>query len=120
MSNPKITIEPVDLSKQKIIESRLYELELGHDRFIYRLRFRASEAKGDDEMLEWVEVDNDFEVIYPKRRFAGIEKLWLQEDKRWKIVLCFDGVGFDLKLYFKKQVACQAVFDQLVEYFFNQ
>lgn len=119
MDNPKITIEAVDLSKQKIIEPRLYELELGQDRFIYRMKFRASEPRNDDEALEWKEVDNDFESVYLKRKFSGIDKMWLQEDKRWKILISFDGIGLDLRIYFKKQATCQTVFDQLVDYFFN-
>lgn len=115
----KITIEAVDLSKQKIIEPRLCELELAEDRFIYRLKFKASEPQ-EDEDLPWTDVDNDFLFIYKRSEFAGIEKLWHQGDKRWKIKLSFNGIYPDLMLYFKRQKECESVFYQLVEYFFNQ
>jgi hypothetical protein len=118
MPNPKITIEPVDLSKQKIIEPRLCEVELAPDRFIYRLKFMASEPDRDDEALPWMEVDNDFHFIYKRSAFAGIEKFWIQLEKRWKIMLSFQGIGSDLVLFFKRQKDCEAVFDQLVEYFY--
>ena len=118
MPNSKITIEPVDLSKQKIIEPRLCEVELAEDRFIYRLKFKASEPDRDDEALPWIEVDNDFVFIYRRSAFAGIEKVWVQVEKRWKIVMSFDGIGSDLVLFFKRQKDCEVVFDQLVEYFF--
>jgi hypothetical protein len=123
MPNPKITIEAVDLSKQKIIEPRLCEVELGEDRFIYRLKFKASEQHRNDdgsydESLPWIEVDNDFNFVYKRSAFVGIEKFWVQFEKRWKIMISFDGVGSDLLLFFKKQKDCEAVFNQLVEYFY--
>lgn len=120
MSNPKITIEAVDLSKQKIIEPRLCEVELAEDRFIYRLKFRASEPDRKDDALPWSEVDNDFVFIYKRSAFTGIEKFWVQVEKRWKIMLSLQGIGSDLLLFFKRQQDCEAAFDQLVEYFYEQ
>lgn len=119
MPSQKIAIEAVDLEKQKIIEPRICEVELGEDRFIYRLKFRASEPDGEDEALPWIEVDNDFTFVYKREAFAGIEKLWHQEVKRWKIKLSFNGVYPDLMLYFKRQKECEVVFEQLMEYFFG-
>lgn len=118
MPNLKITIEPVDLAKQKILEPRQSEFELAEDRFIYRLKFKASEPQ-EDEALPWIEVDNDFVFVYKRSAFAGMDKVWLQVGKRWKIVLYFDGVAADLNIYFKKQKDCEAVFEQLTEYFFG-
>lgn len=118
MPNPKITIEPVDLSRQTILQPRVCELELGDDRFEYRLKFRAKEPEGEDEGLPWIEVDSDFHFVFKKSQFAGLEKNWHQQEKRWKIRLYFNGISPDLLLFFKRQKDCETVFDQLVEYFF--
>jgi hypothetical protein len=114
----KVVIQPCDLAKQKIIESWQYEIELFDTYFMIRMRFKASEPQGDDENMPWRDVDNDYEMVYPKYRFAGIEKVWLQEAKRWKLVISVDGIGSDLKIYFKKQAHCEEVFQKLFNYFF--
>lgn len=120
MPNTKIAIEPIDLNKQQILEAKLFEVELAPDRFIYRLKVKTLEPQKDDDALPWIEVDNDFHIVNKRAAFAGIEKWWHQVDKRWKIMLSFDGIGSDLMLYFKRQKDCEAVFDQLVEYFFGK
>ncbi len=113
----KISIEHVDLSKQKIIEPRLCEVELAPERFIYRLKFKASEPQ-EDESLPWIDVDNDFIFIHKRSAFRGIEKYWVQIEKRWKIIISFQAIGAQV-LFFKHQKDCEVVFDQLVDYFFN-
>jgi hypothetical protein len=113
----KITLELCSLSKQRVLEQREYEFDLCENHFSLRLRFKAEEPSQIDEEMPWIEVDNDFEMVYPRRKFAGIEKVWLQEDKRWKIVISIDGVGSDIKIYFKRQAECETVFKQLVDYF---
>lgn len=118
MPNTKITIEPITLTRQRILEGRLMEFEMSDTWFSYQFKFRAEEPKQDDEKLPWEEVDNDFHGVFPKHKFAGIEKHWLQESKRWKIIISVDGVAQDLAVYFKRQKDCETVFDQLVEYFF--
>lgn len=115
----KVVIPPCDLAKQKIIESWQYEMELFEKYFVIRLRFKAEEPPEEDEELPWKEVDNDFEMVYPKHKFAGLEKMWLQDSKRWKLVISVDGVGNDSKIYFKRQVECEAVFQKLKTYFLH-
>lgn len=119
MNAKKITMEPVSLRRQRIIKPRLCELELSEKAFIFRLKFKAEEPQ-EDEALPWIEVDNDFVFIYLRKKFAGIEKLWHQLDKRWKIVISINGIHPDLTLFFKRQTDCEVVFDQLIEYFVNQ
>jgi hypothetical protein len=115
----KVIIQPCDLQKQKIIESWQYEIELFEKYFKIMMRFKANEPENDDEAQAWREVMNDFEMAYPKHKFAGLEKVWLQEAKRWKIVISIDGIGSDLKIYFKRQTHCEEVYQKLFEYFFG-
>lgn len=120
MPNQIISIEPVTLTRQKIIEARMMEFEMADTWFAYRFKFLAEEPQKDDDSLPWVEVDNDFNGIFPRDRFSGIEKHWIGEAKRWKIIISMYGVALDLCIYFKRQPDCEAVFDQLVEYFFGK
>lgn len=114
-----IELQCFSLSRQKVIEHRIHELTLGQIALTRRLRFRAEEPQPEDDGLPWVEVDNDFVQIYPRKRFAGIEKHWNQHEKLWKIIISFDGVAYDLLLFFKRHTACDEVFEQLVDYFLN-
>jgi hypothetical protein len=115
----KVIIQPCDLQKQKIIESWQYEIELFEKYFKIMMRFKANEPENDDEAQAWREVMNDFEMAYPKHKFSRLEKVWLQEAKRWKIVISIDGIGSDLKIYFKRQAHCEEVYQKLFEYFFD-
>jgi hypothetical protein len=115
-----IELQCFSLSRQRVLEHRLHVLELGPISFTRRLKFRAEEPQPDDDGLPWIEVDNDFTQAYPRKKFAGIEKHWNQHEKLWKILISFDGAPYDLILFFKRQTACEEVFEQLVPYFFNQ
>lgn len=115
-----IELQCFSLSRQRVIELRVHELDLGESAITRRLKFRAEEPDPQDDGLPWVEMDNDFTQVYPRRRFAGIEKHWNQHEKLWKIIISFDGVAYDLVLFFKRRAPCQEVFDELVSYFINQ
>lgn len=119
MENVKISIEPITLTRQRMVDKRMMELELADTWFAYRFKFRAEEPDEKDDQLPWEEVDNDFDSRFPKGRFAGLEKHWVQKGKRWKIIINIDGVAQEISVFFKKQKDCEAVFDQLVDYFFN-
>lgn len=115
----KIPVEPVTLARQQLVNGpRMMELELADTWFAYRFKFKAEEPQKNDDKLPWVATDNDFHGIFKKDHIAGLEKHWLQECKRWKIIISIDGYGYDICIYFKRQAECEAVFDQLNEYFF--
>lgn len=115
----KIEIGMPNLSRQEIIEHRESWIELRPDHFVYCLRFRAKQPQGDDDNLPWEEVDNDF-MFYGKRsQVTGVEKMWIQKERRWKIAISAKGVGGDIQIFFKKQVECEPIYHQLIDYFFN-
>lgn len=121
MTEPlKIAVKVIDLKFQRIIGGQPHELELGVKAFTLRMKFKAEEPQVEDESLPWIEVDNDTILMCRREMFAGLEKLWIQASKRWMIVISTQGVAGDMRLYFRKQEDCGIVWDQLVEYFFNQ
>lgn len=71
----RIPLPNPDLSKQKMLETKVFELVLTDDRFTITMKFRAEEPQRDDESLPWIEVDNDYEAILPKANFSGMEKM---------------------------------------------
>jgi hypothetical protein len=114
----KILLINCDLSRQRMLETRAFELEL-HQQFLsLRMIFKAEEPDPEDDALPWIEVDNDFEVLVPKVQFAGLEKVWLQKDRRWKIAIHMNGLPAELKMFFKKGADCQPVYEKLKQYFF--
>lgn len=118
MSNQKITIEPIDLKYQRIVIGQPHILELWEQVFTLRMKFKAEEPEGDDEALPWKEVDTDVVLMFRRDKFSGMEKMWIQDNKRWRIVIYTQGCDYNMRLFFKKQKDCEAVFDQLTEYFF--
>lgn len=119
MPSQKITIEVIDLKYQRIVGGHPHELELEEKAFTLRMKFKAEEPQGEDEALPWKEVDNDVVLKFRREMFAGLEKMWIGADKRWRIVVYTSGVNYDMRLFFKRQKDCEAVFDQLEEYFFK-
>lgn len=45
-----IKLELVSMSRQKVIEQRLYELDLGEKAFTLQLKFKAEEPQEDDAL----------------------------------------------------------------------
>lgn len=120
MELDKIIISIHSLNKQKIIEDKGCSLCFYDTYLIYRLKFRASEpTDANDLELPWHDVDNDFEILILRKQIAGLEKIWEQGCRRWKIIISVDGVGDDVKLYFKKQLECENMYKKLFNYITN-
>lgn len=115
----KIQIQNCNLPKQKMLETKVMEIELFEDSFKLRMTFKAEEQPLEDDYAAWVEVRNDLESIFPKSVFCGLEKTWLQEHELWKIIIRLNGVGQDLKVFFEKRKECEEVFGKLRAYFFG-
>jgi len=107
------------LSRQDIIEPRASYLELRERDFTLLLRFRASQPQEKDDSLPWEEVDSDFELVGKRTAVTAVEKMWIQDEKRWRINIGMKGTARDIQLYFKKQVECEPIYHQLINYFFN-
>lgn len=116
----KITMEPVTLKKQRILSSDLHELELDETSLTLRLIFSAEEPQRGDESLPWIEVHSHAVVMWRKDWFSSMKMIRVQEDRNWQIIISFMGTAEDMYLFFKRQKDCEAVFDQLKEYFFGK
>jgi hypothetical protein len=122
MDTLRIDIPVCDLNEQKIIDAKEYYLLLTDEYFRWVLKFKSSEPQMNedgvrDRQLPWHDVNNDFDFVCKRSSLVGVERLWYQEIKRWKIVLYISGVK-DLVLYFKNQASCEPVFTSLVNYVF--
>jgi hypothetical protein len=113
----EITLEPVDLEKQKVLVPQAYQLYLHENIYEMHLMFLASEPQKDDG-LPWEEVQNDFIFRFRKDKFAGMERFYCQDGDYWKITVWFDGIGGH-NLFFPTQAKCEEVFGQLDQYFFT-
>jgi hypothetical protein len=114
-----INIAPVDLENQKPAKEGTITLEL-HEKYIaYRARFYAEEPVNvDDKELGWQTVYNNFDIIADKRQCVCVEKNWLSKAKRWAIYVYVNGLGYDIKMYFKKETEAQEIFDKIFNWLY--
>lgn len=112
----RIDIKSINLKRQKVTEPFFLYIELNENYFLYRAKFYADEPKEEDEALGWHNVFNDFEFIARKSHIAAMEREWLNDSKVWMITLFIDGVGPDIKLYFKRESECVEVYNKITAY----
>jgi hypothetical protein len=115
--NEKIIIKPVSLSKQKLIEPKHCFLELHENYIKYAVAFLADEPTSEeDDKMPYEQIITDFEVIALKKNICGVERTYIQKEKRWQVDIMVSGFGNDIKTFYKFQSEAEEVYKKLLDY----
>ena len=111
-----IKIRAINLSKQHPDkDADPVELLIEESYIRYRAKFEADEA-GDDPAMPWEKVFNDIDIIILKKSISGIEKVWIDDQKIFKVSMLCKGFATDLSIYFKRMSEANDVYEKLLKY----
>ena len=115
-----INIPPIKLEHQDPDKEGSIVLEL-HDKYVvYKANFYAEEPKDkDDKSLGIETVYNNFELAAFKHQCVCVEKSWLSQAKRWSVYIYVNGLGYDIKMYFKKESEATEVYNKVFKWLYD-
>lgn len=120
-----LTVQAVDLNRQKIVEYVMVELQLRTRSIRAKYIFYANETDCEDPMLrdnpsEWKEnVYNHFEITVLSNKIAGTELVFCSDAEIWKVLIFIIGVYKDLVFYFEQQSKASSFKDRIDKYIIN-
>jgi hypothetical protein len=115
-----IQVKPMNLKNQRMNEDGDLRLEFYDGYFKYIGDFYADEPKDrDDHSLGWEMVYNRFDIVVNKTCISGFEKSWAHQYEHWSVYIFINGIGDEIKLFFKSEKDANEVMDKLIEYTFS-
>lgn len=116
----KIEISHPSLKVQKILLIRESYVEL-NDKYIRHVVDMDTEEPIDrsDLSLGWQFEKVQFIVTALKSQIVAIEKSWGTTNNKWMIVVFVNGLGGDIKLFFKTESKANETYTELFSYIFE-
>lgn len=117
----KIEFKPINMQYQKVQECKEAFLELNDDHFRYFIIMRAKEPINlEDPDMGWQDdVLTSIDAFCFKINVAGIEKSYQPENEQWRVLIAINGLGDDIKMYFKKEKEAQEIFNKIRSWLFK-